>query len=155
MLGTRTLCVVTAAPFECSFSPKGADVGGQALRLVVTDKLGSDHGALRDVVVSRFVAKLSVSVAKQSVKGGIRRTITGKVSFPSAVTQGPGLPGKVLLTIKRAGRSVLNQEVQLSKRLHVLALGHDQGAEAVLLGLRSRSRGNTVLNTAGTSRRFS
>ena len=115
VLGTRTLCVVAAAPFECAFSPKGTDVGGQALRLIVTDNAGSTTELSRNVVVSRFVAKLSVSVAKKSVKGGVKRTITGKVSFPSAVTKAQACSGKVLLTVKRAGRSILNQEVQLSK----------------------------------------
>ncbi len=65
VLGSRTLCTITAAPFTCDFTPRGSDVGGQALRIIVTDKPGATVEAVRNVVVSRFVAKLKVSVAKK------------------------------------------------------------------------------------------
>jgi hypothetical protein len=154
VLGSRTLCVVTAAPFTCEFSPRGSDVGGQALRIVVTDQLGSTSEAVRNVVVSRFAAKLSVSVAKKSVKGGVKRTISGKVGFSSAVTRAHACQGKVVLSIKRNGRSVLNQEVALTKRCtfsrSVTSKRANQSFSAkVTFG------GNTVLNTAGLNRRFS
>jgi hypothetical protein len=154
VLGSRTLCVVTTAPFTCEFSPRGSDVGGQALRIVVTDQLGSTSEAVRNVVVSRFVAKLSVSVAKKSVKAGVKRTISGKVGFSSSVTRSQACQGKVVLSIKRNGRSVLNQEVTLTKRCtfsrSVTSARSNQSYSAkVTFG------GNTVLNTAGLSRRFS
>ena len=92
----RARCAsLTAAPFECSFSPKGSDVGGQALRLIVTDNAGSTAELTRNVVVSRFVAKLSVSGRQEVRQAGIKRTINGKVSFPSAVTQAQACTGKV------------------------------------------------------------
>ena len=154
VLGTRTLCVVSAAPFECSFSPKGSDVGGQALRLIVTDNAGSTTEVSRNVVVSRFVAKLSVSVAKQSVKSGTKRTITGKVTFPSAVAKSQGCTGKVLLTVKRAGRSILNQEVQLSKGC-TFSRSITTKSKQESFSASVTFAGNNVLNAVGKSRRFS
>jgi hypothetical protein len=154
VLGNRTLCVLTAAPFDCSFTPKGSDVGGQALQIIVRDRLDQTAVASRNVVVSRFVAKLEVSISKKSVKAGVKRTISGKVRYPAAVTRRQACAGKVFLTVKRAGRSVLNQEVKLSKRCtfkrSVTAKRSGQSFSAkVTFG------GNTVLNTAGKSRRFS
>ncbi len=106
------------------------------------------------MVVSRFVAKLSVSVAKKSVKGGIKRTITGKVSFPSAVAKAQACSGKVILTVKRSGRSILNQEVKLSKSCTFSRSVTTKSAKQSFSAQVTFS-GNTVLNTAGTSRRFS
>jgi len=152
VLGNRTLCVLTAAPFECSFSPKGTDVGGQSLRVIVRDQLDQTGEASRNVVVSRFAAKLSVSIAKKSVKSGVRRTISGRVRYPSAVTKSQACRGKVVLTVKRAGRSILNQEVKLSKRC---TFSRSVTATRGSFSAKVTFGGNTVLNTAGKSRRFS
>jgi hypothetical protein len=154
VLGSRTLCVITAAPYSCDFAPQGSDVGGQALRIIVTDQLGATAEQVRNVVVSRFLAKLKLSVAKKTTKAGLKRTLTGTVTFPSAVSKTQACTGKVMLTIKRAGRSILNQEVSLSKRCtfsrSVTAKRGSQSFSAkVTFG------GNTVLNTTGQNRRFS
>ncbi|RKQ87770.1 hypothetical protein C8N24_5799 [Solirubrobacter pauli] len=154
VLGSRTLCVVTAAPFECSFAPKGSDVGGQALRLIVTDNAGATTELTRNVVVSRFVASLKVTVSKKAVKGGFKRTLTGKVSFPSAVTKAQACSGKVLLTIKRAGRSVINQEVKLSKGCTFSRSITSKSAKQSFTA-EVKFAGNNVLNAVGKSRRFS
>jgi hypothetical protein len=154
ILGTRTLCVITAAPFSCDFSPQGADVGGQSLRLVVTDALGQTAETSRNVVVSRFVAKLKLSVSKQATKAGIKRTLKGRVSFPSAVSKAQACQGKVVLTIKRSGRSILNQEVPLSKRCTFeRSITSKRSSES--FSAKVTFSGNTVLNTTGSSRRFS
>jgi hypothetical protein len=154
VLGSRTLCVITAPPYSCDFAPQGSDVGGQALRIIVTDQLGSTAEQVRNVVVSRFVAKLKLSVSKTSTKTGLKRTLKGTVTFPSAVSATQACTGKVMLTIKRGGRSILNQEVSLSKRCtfsrSVTAKRGSQSFSAkVTFG------GNTVLNTTGQNRRFS
>jgi hypothetical protein len=153
ILGSRTVCVLSAAPFTCDFAPQGSDVGGQALRVVVTDALGQTAETSRNVTVSRFVAKLKLSVAKKSTKAGIKRTLKGSVAFPSAVSADQACQGKVVLTIKRSGRSIINQEVPLSKRCtferSITTKRSSQFSAKVTFG------GNTVLNTTNSSRRFS
>jgi len=153
VLGNRTLCVLSAAPFTCDFAPTGADVGGQSLRIVVTDALGQTAEASRNVTVSRFVAKLKLSVARKSTKAGIKRTLKGTVAFPAAVNAAQACQGKVALTIKRSGRSIINQEVQLSKRCtferSITTKRSSRFSAKVTFG------GNTVLNTTNSSRRFS
>ncbi len=154
VLGSRTLCSITAAPFTCDFTPRGSDVGGQALRIIVTDKTGATGEAVRNVVVSRFVTKLKVTVSKTAVKGGLKRTLKGTIAVPAGVTKAQACKGKVVLSIQRNGRSILNQEVALSKQCtfsrSVTSKRANQSFSAkVTFG------GNTVLNTAGQSRRFS
>jgi hypothetical protein len=153
ILGSRTLCVVSAAPFSCDFTPQGSDVGGQTLRIVATDAFGQTAEVSRTVTVSRFVAKLKLSVAKKSTKAGIKRTLKGSVSFPSAVTANQACQGKVVLTIKRSGRSIINQEVPLTKRCtferSITTKRSSQFSAKVTFG------GNTVLSTTNSSRRFS
>ena len=154
ILGSRTLCVLSAAPFTCDFSPQGSDVGGQALRIVVTDVYGQSAESSRNVTVSRFVAKLKLSVAKKSTKAGIKRTLKGTVSFPSAVNAAQACQGKVVLTIKRSGRSILNQEVPLSKRC-TFERSITSKRSSQSFSAKVTFSGNTVLNTTNSSRRFS
>ena len=93
------------------------------------------------MTVSKFAAKVSVSVAKRALKGGkVRRTISGKVAVPAGVTRAQGCTGSVTLTIKRSGRSVLNQKVPLSERLHLQALRHRGAWQAIVLGEREVRR---------------
>ena len=154
VLGSRTLCVLTTAPFTCDFAPLGSDVGGQSLRIVVTDQLGQTTESVRNVVVSRFVAKLKLRVAKKSTKAGVKRTLSGTVTFPSAVSRTQACTGKVMLTIKRGGRSILNQEVPLSKRCTFSRSVTDKrGSQS--FSAKVTFSGNTVLNTTRQSRRFS
>ena len=107
------------------------------------------------MIVSKFAAKVSVSVAKRALKGGkVRRTISGKVAVPADVTRAQGCTGSVTLTIKRSGRSVLNQKVSLSKsctfkRSVTAGRGKQSFSASVKFG------GNTVLSTASKNRRFS
>ena len=154
ILGSRTLCVLSAAPFSCDFSPQGSDVGGQSLRLVVTDALGQTAEASRNVVVSRFVAKLKLSVSKQSTTAGVKRTLKGTVTYPSAVGTTGACEGKVMLTIKRSGRSILNQEVPLTKRC-TFERSVTTKRSSSSFSAKVTFSGNTVLSTTATSRRFS
>ena len=82
-LGTRTLCRVTAAPFACTITPTGADVGGQALRVVVTDTLGSTpRPPQRDVSPS--------SSPRLSVRSPRRRSRAARSAARSRARSAPG-----------------------------------------------------------------
>ena len=134
VLGSRTLCTITAAPFTCDFTPRGTDVGGQALRIIVTDKTGATGEAGRNVVVSRFVAKLKVSVSKKRVKGGLKRTLKGTLRVPAGVTRAQACKGKVLLRIQRKRALDPQPGGRAVEALHLHALGHVQARQPVLLG---------------------
>jgi hypothetical protein len=155
-LGSRKVCTITVAPYSCEITPIGADVGTQALRVVLTDAVGSTAEASRSVTIAKFAARLSLRVTTRNVRGAkARRTISGTLRQPAAVTDAEACtPGTVTITIKRAGRSVLNQQVGLSKsctfqRSVTAARGKQPFSVSVKFG------GNSVLATAGSTRRFS
>ena len=155
-LGARRICTLTAAPFgSCDVTATGADVGRQALRAVVTDALGSTAQATANVTVAKFATKVTTSVKTTNVTGNkAKRTISGKIAVPANVTKAQACTGKVTVQIKRSGRSVLNQQVSLSKsctfsRSVTAARGKQSFSVSAKFG------GNTVLKTASQTRRFS
>ena len=117
--------------------------------------LGSTAISTRNITVAKFAPKVSLTIAKSNVKGGnARRTISGTLKAPAGVTKAQACQGKVTLTIKRAGRSVLNQQVALSKSCtfsrSVTAKRSKQS-----FSVTAKFGGNTVLRTADQTRRFS
>jgi hypothetical protein len=155
-LGARKICTLTQAPFDgCDVTATGADVGSQALRVVVTDALGTSAQANVTVRVAKFATSVKLKVAKKNVAGGkARRTITGTVAVPKNVTRAQACSGTVTVTVKRGGRAVLDQRVKLSKsctfsRSVTAARGNQKFSATAKFG------GNTVLRTASQTRRFS
>ena len=155
-LGNRKACAITAAPYSCAISPLGEDVGTQALRAVLTDAAGTTAEASRSVAVPRLSARVSLRISKWNVRGGkARRTISGVIHYPDGVKRAAACSsGTVTIRIKRAGRSVLNQQVGLSKTCSftrsITASRKKQG-----FSVSANFGGNTVLATAGSTRRFS
>jgi hypothetical protein len=154
-LGSRQVCTITKAPFTCTVKATGADVGGQALRAVVTDVLGGTAQIQRSVTVAKFTPSLSLKIAKKSLAGKkVRRTVSGKLVLPSGVTKAQGCSGTVTLVITRGGHSLLNQQVKLSKTCtfsrSVTAARSNQS-----FSVSARFGGNAALATANETRRFS
>ena len=79
-LGTRKVCTAPRAPYECQIRPTGADVGTQALRVVVTDRSASrraqPHGRRSSASRSAALASRptgSAHVQDQGLAGRRRR----------------------------------------------------------------------------------
>jgi hypothetical protein len=155
-LGTRKVCTLTAAPFTaCDVVATGADVGAQALRVVVTDALGSTAQSTANVTVAKFATKVTTTIKTTKVKGNkAKRTISGKIAVPANVTRAQACSGKVTVTIKRSGRSVLNQQVSLSKTC-TFSRSITAARSKQSYSVTAKFGGNTVLSTASQTRRFS
>jgi hypothetical protein len=157
-LGTRSVCSLRAAPFTCRIAPTGADVGLQSLRVVVTDAAGQTAEAATRVEIARFAPrKLSLSTASRRTGRRVRKTISGRLRLPTAVTAAQGCgTGTVTLVTSRAGKLIDDTQVKLSKtctfrhRLTV-ARGGKRNAYRVI----ARFGGNQVLLPLTASRRFS
>jgi hypothetical protein len=154
-LGTRLACTVKAAPFACTIAPSGADVGVQALRAVVTDALGATAEASVSVRVPKFTPSVSLTVARRAASGGkVRRTISGRLVLPSAVTKAQGChAARVTVAIKRSGRSISNQQLKVSStctfKTSITAAGKAS------FSVSARFGGNAALAAAAKTRRFS
>jgi hypothetical protein len=154
-LGNRRVCTVTGAPYSCRITVSGADVGGQSLRLVITDARGATAETARSIVVAKFRAKMKLSVKTKALRRGfMRRTLSGRVSFPGAVTKRQGCKGTVTLVVKRGGHSVLNQQVRVSKGC---TFSRSLTAKRSRQSFTAKARfgGNAVLASADGTRRFS
>lgn len=154
MLGSRTVCTVTKAPFSCAVKPTGADVGSQVLRVVVTDARGSTAEALTSVTVPKFAAKLKATVKQGRAKRGkVKRTIRVALALPAGVTAAQGCSsGHVTLAVKRGGRTVINEQVVLKGSCTITrSVTASRGGSFTL---SAKFGGNAVLRSASTSRRF-
>src|SRR3954447_14786520 len=97
-----TICVLQAAPYACSWTPTGADVGRATLLASAVDAGGLSSLAIVRVRVRRFAATLT----KKATHGKRRTTVTGKLVLPSVVTRAQGCHGNVTVRIKKARKTV-------------------------------------------------
>ncbi len=161
-LGTRELCSVTAAPYTCSILPTGADVGGQAVRAVVTDNVDRSAEASNNTYVAKFTPHLNLKVKRANAK---KRTISGFLALPERVTAAQACAsGTVTLAIKGGGRPAINRQVAVKANCSyktTISVGNPPKKKK---GKKPKKRkftvkanygGNSVLNTATNSRRFS
>ena len=154
-LGNRVLCTDTTAPYSCKITPTGADVGKQSLVATVTDNEGNTAVSTTSVTVPKFKAAVSLKVKSKKVAGGKKkRTITGTVKRPAGVTAAQGCKGKVTMVIKQSGRSLLNQQVTVSKKC-TFSRSVTASSKKLSFSVSAKFGGNTVLTTASTTRRFS
>jgi hypothetical protein len=151
-LGTRKICTLTKAPYTCKVRPRGADVGRQSLRVVVTDLNGATAESSRNVVVLQFKPKgLSLAASTR----GSRTTITGKLKLPSQVSLAEGCKsGSVRLVVKRGSRVLDDSQVRVSKTCSFTKRLSATRSKAKL-SVSARFSGNTVLAAVHSDRRFS
>ena len=97
-----TICVLQAAPYACSWTPTGADVGRATLLASAVDAGGLSSLAIVRVRVSRFAATLT----KKAKHRKRRTTVTGKLVLPRVVTRAQGCSGNVTVRIKKARKTV-------------------------------------------------
>ncbi|MDO8187069.1 Ig-like domain-containing protein [Conexibacter sp. JD483] len=155
LLGSRTVCTVTKAPFSCTVTPTGADVGSQTLRVVVTDAKGSSAQAAVTVTVPKFATKVTTKVTSKKAKGGkVKRTIRTTVARPKGVTAKQACTGAhVTLVVKRGERTVINQQVRLTGSC-TFTRSVTAPRRGGAFRLSAKYSGNAVLRSASTSRRF-
>lgn len=156
LLGSRKVCSVTAPPFSCTIVPTGADVGRQAVRVILTDVTGATAEASSSVRVAALRPRVRLAVRRQSLsRGRLRRTITGTLIRPAGVTAAQGCSsGRITVVLERNGRSISNQQLALSRSCTFTKRVTGPRA-AGNYTVSVRFGGNAVLRAASTSRRFS
>jgi hypothetical protein len=155
-LGARKICGRSGAPYECLVRPTGADVGSQALRVVVTDLLGQSAESSRTVEIERFKVRRFTTKAERLTRTSKTKgwRVAGRLELPSVVTTAQGCSsGRVTLVLKRGGATLADQQVSLkrdctfSKAVRVPRSGAYR--------LSARFGGNAVLSPATADRRLS
>lgn len=101
LVGTRTLCVDTVAPYACSWKPVETDIGSRVITTTARDAAGNKASATRTVTVNRFRPAIKVSIAK--VAGGKIRAV-GKLILPAGTTVRNACNGVVTVRFKTGSK---------------------------------------------------
>jgi hypothetical protein len=112
-----TICVLRAAPYACTWTPTGADVGRATLLASAVDAAGLSTLGIVRVRVNRFAASLTTPKAKRSKR---RLRVTGRLILPAVVTRAQGCTGNVTVRVRRVRRTVaLTRRCTYAARLRV------------------------------------
>jgi Thrombospondin type 3 repeat/Bacterial Ig domain len=93
-----TICMRTAPPYTCTWTPTGADVGRATLLASAVDSDNRSTLGIVRVRVARFTADLT-----RRVRG---RRVTGRLVLPAAVERALGCRGEVTVRRGRVRRTV-------------------------------------------------
>jgi Bacterial Ig domain len=109
-----TICVLRRAPYACTWTPTGADVGRATLLASAVDSAGLSTLGIVRVRVSRFTASLT---QRQRHRKGVTR-VTGRLVLPATVTRAQGCTGTVKVRLRKARRTAtLTRRCTYSARL--------------------------------------
>lgn len=108
--GERLICTDTTAPYACTYTARGDDVGRDTLFAVATDTADQTAAAFRAIRVNRFTPG---SVTARTTPGRDRRApfrflTTGRVVLPSAVRSAVGCDEGVVAVRVKAKRKTIS-----------------------------------------------
>ena len=155
----RVVCTDTTAPYECSYQPRGEDVGRNTLIAVATDATGQIAFASRTVTVPRFSAP-SLSIAarpKRDTRSPFRFTFSGKLKLPAQVTGALGCKGFVAVQIKTGTKTISNRRVKLTSSCtyrSAVRFTLPSRLRSKRLSVKARYGGNAILQTKTSKRIF-
>ena len=98
-----TICVLQRAPYACTWTPTGADVGRATLLASAVDAGGLSTLGIVRVRVNRFAAQLT-SRARRSGKRRVR--VSGRLVLPAVVTREQGCSGEVTVRVRKVTKKV-------------------------------------------------
>jgi len=114
--GGRFVCFDTAAPYGCTYTPRGDDVGENTLTVTAVDSAAQVARASRVVLVSRFTPRLTAGTTpRRDRKAPYRFRTRGRVALPSGVTRGQACgKGRVAIQIKAQKRTISTRRTTLA-----------------------------------------
>jgi len=115
--GSRVLCTVTAAPFQCPFQPQAQDVGTTTLIARATDIAGLTATDVRDVQVDSFQpSAITMRVRnRRDRRAPYRFSVSGGLQLPAGVTPAEVCFGGSVLVTAKSGRREENETAQISR----------------------------------------
>jgi hypothetical protein len=96
-----TICVLRRAPYACTWTPTGDDVGRATLLASAVDSAGLSTLGIVRVRVRRFEASLT---QRQRHRKGVTR-VSGRLVLPAGVTRAQGCEGTVRIRLRKARRT--------------------------------------------------
>ncbi len=114
--GERTLCIVTTAPYTCSYQPLDTDVGHTTLIAVAGNDAGLTATAIRPVSVPQFKPqglRVTVKARKRITHSPFSLTATGTLALPVGVSAAQGCRGRIAVTVKAGGTTLARAQTKL------------------------------------------
>ena len=111
LLGTRQVCLATAAPYTCEVEAGADDVGRQTLTAVVTDSAGQTGTSMRAVTIAKFKAS---ALSQRTVASRGRLTTSGKLTLPAGLRASDACGGELTVSYRRGSRTVASKRVKVS-----------------------------------------
>ena len=156
LLGERLVCTVTAAPYTCNVVPRLQDVGIQTLVVVITDTQGQATTLTRQVLVRPFKPQ-GVALTVTKTKGKKRSARSSPRCSRRPVRPRPTAcpDGVVTFVVNRRNRAFINTQLALKADCTSTLRFSAKKAKKKRFEVQARFPGNTVLERAKSSRRFS
>ena len=142
----RIICEVAAAPFNCSYQPRGGDVGRNTLIAIASDGAGQTASSVRAITVRRFSPKSMTLTLRPSRdrKAPYAFGLSGKLARPDAVSPSQGCSGTVTFSAKR---------VSLTRTCEFKTTFAFKTRAASRVRFSAKFGGNGVLSSASTKTR--
>jgi hypothetical protein len=151
----RLLCEIPAAPFNCSYQPRGGDVGRNTLVAVAFDGAGQSTTAVRAVTVRRFAPKsmtLSLRPSRDR-KAPYAFSMRGKITRPDPVSPSQGCSGTITFSVKKGTRVIQTKRVSLTRTCEYRTTFSFRKRTAKRLRFQAKFGGNEVLSSASSRTR--
>jgi hypothetical protein len=143
----RLVCEDNAAPFECAYQPRGADVGRDTLSAIAIDGANQTTSVVRAVTVRRFSSSGLGLLLKPSRdrKAPYSFKASGRLLRPNPVSPSQGCSGEVTITAKSGTKTVKLQRIKLSRTCDYSATVKFGNRKPGKLRLIARFGGNDVM----------
>ncbi len=144
----RLLCEVTAPPFDCSYVPRGGDVGRNTLIAVAVDGANQTTSAVRAVTGRRFSPSALTHQLRPSrdPTAPYSYRATGTLSRPTVVSPTQGCSGTITITAKKGAKTVATHRSSLRRTCEFVTTVRFRSKLSSKLRLIAKFGGNDVLS---------
>ena len=113
----RIVCADSAAPYTCSYAPRGEDVGRNTLVAIAVDTSQQTASATRTFLGDRFTPTITGRVTPgRDTRAPFRFRTTGRLTLPAAVSPAVGcLDGVVSIQVKAGGRTISTRRAGVTR----------------------------------------
>jgi hypothetical protein len=151
----RLVCEDAAAPYECPYAPRGADVGRDTLIARAVDTADQSSSAIQAVTVGRFSAgSLTLKLGpSRDARAPYTFNVSGTLSLPALVSRSQGCAGEVAITVKAGSKPITTRRAGLSRNCEYklrIKFAHRPGNR---LRFTARFTGNDILGSKSSPSR--
>ena len=151
----RVVCEDNAAPYTCTYQPRGGDVGRNTLIAVAIDGANQTTSVPRPVTVRRFEAReLGIALRpSRDRRAPYSFRANGRLLRPDIVSPSQGCSGTVTLTAKRGSKVISTKRTRLSRVCEYSVTFKFRTGRRAACSIRASFGGNDVLSTKTSKNR--